>query len=344
MNTKKKYAVGTTIAIIILISITTATTSAICRPLDYIADLNNNNISHDANDLSLMQMAYNNTIDANYQYDLNGNNEYVDSEDLAIMVRLNKNETIFSNDPDNLTRLLSILNHNRMSKFGYDPIYSDNQVKYGCQDWYWVCVEGAGYYFEEFQVGFNYQTRFVVGYTSSYSSGHAWWLVNSTEGWVTPIYSYPGPVLSWKDDGLLRWIYPNIGLDTQSIEDADAYFVHDPDRHWWNEYTFVDRHGYLILVTDDWKQGLISYDEYQNLMKRGDPDWTNLKLEYWDLNKNGRAADIGDLVLMKQANIGERTPDYLYDNNFDGVLADNDDLARMKSAALGRWPFYPFQN
>ncbi len=61
-----------------------------------------------------------------------------------------------------------------------------------------------------------------------------------------------------------------------------------------------------------------------------------------DLNSNGIPADAGDLVLMKQAAIGEIipgsstvTPAFTYDLNNNGMIADAGDLVLMKQAAIG---------
>ena len=60
-----------------------------------------------------------------------------------------------------------------------------------------------------------------------------------------------------------------------------------------------------------------------------------------DLNHNGIPADAGDLVLMKQAAIGDwshlpaGTSQSEYDLNFNGMPADAGDLVLMKRAAIG---------
>jgi len=54
-----------------------------------------------------------------------------------------------------------------------------------------------------------------------------------------------------------------------------------------------------------------------------------------DLNCDGMPADAGDLVLMKQASIGEIQPDSKYDLNNNGEFADAGDLLLMKRASIG---------
>lgn len=54
-----------------------------------------------------------------------------------------------------------------------------------------------------------------------------------------------------------------------------------------------------------------------------------------DLNGNGISADIGDLVLMKRASIGEIPADSRYDLNGNGIPADVGDLVLMKRASIG---------
>ena len=53
-----------------------------------------------------------------------------------------------------------------------------------------------------------------------------------------------------------------------------------------------------------------------------------------DLNNNGIPTDIGDLVLMKRACLGDITPDWRYDLNDNGLNADGVDLFLMKRATL----------
>ena len=54
-----------------------------------------------------------------------------------------------------------------------------------------------------------------------------------------------------------------------------------------------------------------------------------------DLNNNGTAYDVGDLVLMKRASIGEIPKDARYDLNNNGTPADIGDLVLMKLASVG---------
>src|SRR3972149_8651637 len=54
-----------------------------------------------------------------------------------------------------------------------------------------------------------------------------------------------------------------------------------------------------------------------------------------DLNNNGTAYDVGDLVLMKRASIGEIPNDARYDLNNNGPPADIGDLVLMKLASVG---------
>ena len=65
---------------------------------------------------------------------------------------------------------------------------------------------------------------------------------------------------------------------------------------------------------------------------------TTANMKLWlkgDLNNNGESADIGDLVSMKRARLGEITGDWRYNLNNQGEPADIGDLVMMKRARLG---------
>ena len=63
-----------------------------------------------------------------------------------------------------------------------------------------------------------------------------------------------------------------------------------------------------------------------------------LNLTLWlkgDLNNNGKPADDADVAKMKNASIGNISPDWRYDLNRNGIAADAGDLAMIKDASAG---------
>jgi hypothetical protein len=67
--------------------------------------------------------------------------------------------------------------------------------------------------------------------------------------------------------------------------------------------------------------------------------WTVAVYLKGDLNGNGIPADADDLVLMKQASIGEIQANSRYDLNNNGIPADAGDLVLMKRASIGEFQF-----